>query len=67
MDQQQKKWIENDIYDLIAEIQIAEKSLSELLCNIGNLLSVIHEEVDENNTLNKLIKTIKDEQAKLNK
>lgn len=67
MNQQQKKWIENDIYDLIAEIQIAEKSLSELLCNIGALLSVIHEEIEENNTLNILIKKIEDEKAKLNK
>lgn len=67
MNQQQKKWIENDIYDLIAEIQIAEKSLSELLCNIGSLLSVIHEEIEENNTLNILIKKIEDEKAKLNK
>jgi hypothetical protein len=67
MNQQQRKWIEDDIYDLIAEVKIAEKSLNELLCNIGTLLSVIHEEIDENNTLNKLIKKIEDEKAKLNK
>lgn len=67
MNQQQRKWIEDDIYDLIAEVKIAEKSLNELLCNIGALLSVIHEEIDENNTLNRLIKKIENEKAKLNK
>ena len=56
MNQQQRKWIEDDIYDLIAEVKIAEKSLNELLCNIGTLLSVVHGEVDANDTLNKLIK-----------
>jgi|TARA_R100000388_G_scaffold94686_2_gene82772 hypothetical protein len=48
MNQQQQKWIENDIYDLIAEVQIAEKSLYKLLCNTGTLLSVMHEEVHSN-------------------
>jgi len=67
MNQQQRKWIEDDIYDLIAEVKIAEKSLNELLCNIGTLLSVVHREVGANDTLNKLIKKIEDEKAKLNK
>jgi|TARA_R110000787_G_scaffold238367_3_gene344661 hypothetical protein len=67
MNQQQRKWIEDDIYDLIAEVKIAEKSLNELLCNIGTLLSVVHGEVDANDTLNKLIKKIEDEKTKLNK
>jgi len=67
MNQQQRKWIEDDIYDLIAEVKIAEKSLNELLCNIGTLLSVVHAEVDANDTLNKLIKKIEDEKTKLNK
>ncbi len=48
MNQQQQKWIEDDIYDLIAEVQIAEKNLYKLLCNTGTLLSVMHEEVHSN-------------------
>ncbi len=48
MTSQQEKWIKDDIYDLIAEVQIAEKSLYELLCNTGTLLSVMHEEVHSN-------------------
>ena len=67
MNKQQHKWIEDDIYDLIAEVQMAEKNLSELLCNIGTLLSVIQGEVGTNNTLNKLIRKIEDEKNKLNK
>ena len=67
MTKQQHKWIEEDIYDLIAEVQIAEKNLSELLYNIGTLLGVIQGEIGDNNTLNKLIEKIEDEKNKLNK
>lgn len=67
MNQQQQKWIEDDIYDLIAEVQIAEKSLEELLRSIKNHLSIIHGEIEPNKALNELIKKIEDEQAKLNK
>ena len=48
MTSQQEKWIKDDIYDLIAEVQTAEKSLYKLLCNTGTLLSVMHEEVIAN-------------------